>query len=75
MVPLIPDNIPELTGHQILIESGTHDPIVPDIEGGRLADLLKQAGAEVTVEWQNTGHGLINSEIQSAQAWMKKLRF
>lgn len=75
MVPLVPKTLPGLTGRNIFIASGRHDPIVPPTEGGRLSDLLTQAGAEVTLEWQNSGHGLIDPELQMAQAWMKKGNF
>ena len=73
MVPLEPEKLPKLHGRQVLIQSGRHDPIVPPSHSERLAELLKQAGADVTLNWQNTGHGLTNPELTMAQAWMKKL--
>jgi phospholipase/carboxylesterase len=77
MVPLepgkLPELLPELHGKQVLMQSGRHDLIVPPSNSERLAELLKQVGAEVTLNWQNAGHGLTNPELQMAQTWMKKL--
>jgi phospholipase/carboxylesterase len=73
MVPLEPQSLPDLRGKQILMLSGRHDPIVPAANAERLAELLKQAGADVTLNWQNAGHGLAHAELQTAQAWMKNL--
>ncbi|CAM3979026.1 alpha/beta hydrolase [Alicyclobacillus pomorum] len=73
MVPLEPEKLPKLHGKQVLMQSGRHDAIVPPHHSERLAELLKQAGADVTLNWQNTGHGLTNPELAMAKAWMKKL--
>ncbi|GMA57915.1 phospholipase/carboxylesterase [Alicyclobacillus sacchari] len=74
MVPLEPSKLPDLTGKRVLMQSGKHDPIVPASNSEKLAQLLKQAGAEVTLNWQNTGHGLTNSELTVAQKWMAQLQ-
>lgn len=77
MVPLeqgkLPELLPELHGKQVLMQSGRHDLIVPPSNSERLAEILKQVGADVTLNWQNAGHGLTNPELQMAQTWMKKL--
>lgn len=73
MVPLEPEQLPNLTNRHVLMQSGRHDPIVPANNSERLAKLLKQAGAEVTLNWQNTGHGLTNPELVTAQSWIKQL--
>ncbi|MCL6442202.1 MAG: alpha/beta hydrolase [Alicyclobacillus sp.] len=73
MVPLEPQQLPDLTGKRVLMQSGRHDPIVPASNSERLADLLKQAGAEVTLNWQNAGHGLTNVELATAQTWIRQL--
>jgi len=74
MVPLIPEILPKLQGKQLLIEAGRLDPIVPAAQSERLAGLLRRAGAEVSLQWQNAGHGLIQSELESAREWMKARR-
>lgn len=73
MVPLQPAELPDLKGKHVLMQSGRHDPIVPASNSEKLAKLLKQAGAEVTLNWQNTGHGLTNPELAIAQKWMQQL--
>ncbi|WP_303802548.1 alpha/beta hydrolase [Alicyclobacillus macrosporangiidus] len=73
MVPLEPETLPDLHGKPVLLLSGRHDPIVPPDNSNRLAKLLKQAGAAVTLHWQNAGHGLTQAELAMAQAWMKHL--
>jgi phospholipase/carboxylesterase len=73
MVPLEPTELRDLKGKHVLMQSGRHDPIVPASNSERLAELLKQAGAEVTLNWQNTGHGLTNPELAMAQKWVQQL--
>lgn len=73
MVPLEPERLPDLAGKRVLMQSGRHDPLVPADNSERLAELLKQSGAEVTLNWQNTGHGLTNPELVTAQAWLRHL--
>ncbi|WAH44656.1 alpha/beta hydrolase [Alicyclobacillus fastidiosus] len=73
MVPLEPEEIPDLKNIPVLMQSGRNDPIVPASNSERLAELLKEAGAEVTLNWQNTGHGLANPELVAAEAWIRQL--
>jgi phospholipase/carboxylesterase len=53
--------------------SGRFDSIVPQDNAERLAALLREAGADVTLRWQNTGHGLENEEIVAARTWLSQL--
>lgn len=73
MVPLEPQQLPDLSGKHVLMQSGRQDPIVPTDNSERLGELLKQAGAVVTLNWQNTGHGLTHSELSTAQKWINQL--
>lgn len=73
MVPLVPQQLPDLQGKSVLMQSGRHDPIIPADNSEQLAELLKQAGADVTLNWQNTGHGLTNPELVLAQTWLSQL--
>ena len=70
MVPLIPEDLPSLSSKHILISAGLHDPIVPDQETKNLLNLLKKAGAEVSINWQNSGHELSLEEIRKAKDWL-----
>lgn len=53
------------------MQSGRHDPVIPASNSERLAELLKQAVAEVALNWQNTGRGLTNPEFVTAQKWLE----
>ena len=74
MVPLVPDRLPNLYGKHIFMSSGLQDPIATKNEAETLSNLFKQAGADVTLEWQNSGHELTKEDVQSAQAWLDKIR-
>ncbi|HYX56776.1 MAG TPA: alpha/beta hydrolase [Nitrososphaeraceae archaeon] len=70
MVPLIPEVLPNLGSKHILISAGLHDPIVPSQDTKNLLNLLKKAGAETSINWQNSGHELSLEEIKKAKDWL-----
>jgi phospholipase/carboxylesterase len=74
MVPLVPENLPDLSSVRVWIGAGDQDPIVPASETKRLAELLRRAGADVTIRFFNAGHGLTSSEIETAGQWLKDLK-
>jgi predicted esterase len=74
MVPLVPDNMPELSSVQVWIGAGDQDPIIPPPEAQRLVELLRRAGAEVTIRFFHAGHGLTSSEIETSGQWLKDLK-
>ena len=74
MVPLEPDSAPNLTGTPIFLGAGRMDPIVPTDNVTRLAALLEGYGANVTLTWQPTGHGLTREDVQSAREWLERVR-
>src|SRR5512133_3024988 len=51
MVPLIPDKLPDLSSVHAWIGAGDQDPIIPPSETQRRVDLLRRAGAEVTIRF------------------------
>jgi predicted esterase len=73
MVPLIPDSMPDLSSVNIWIGAGDHDPIVPPSETQRLVDLLRRAGANVTIRFTNATHGLTDVEVRTAKRWLEEL--
>ena len=73
MVPLVPDHLPRLEGRNVLIASGHLDPIVPASNARQLAGLFREAGAEVTLRFENTGHNLTSQTIESTQHWLHSL--
>src|SRR5262245_19536095 len=73
MVPLIPDELPDLSSVHIWIGAGDQDPIVPASETKRLAELLRRAGADVTIRFAKAGHGLTTDDLQAARHWLGEL--
>jgi phospholipase/carboxylesterase len=74
MVPLIPENLPDLSSVRVWIGAGDQDPIIPTSEIQRLAELLRSAGADVTIRFFNAGHRLTSSEVETAGQWLKNLK-
>ena len=70
MVPLVPDPLPSLPATPVLVSNGRTDPIVPLAETDRLAALLRDAGAQVTLVWQAAGHHLIQEDLIRAREWL-----
>src|SRR6266566_967476 len=73
MVPLIPDTPPNLSSMRVWIGAGTDDPIIPTSESKRLAELLRSAGADVTIRFARAGHGLVDDDIVTARDWLREL--
>ena len=73
MVPLEPDSMPDLAGAPVFLASGRFDPIVPTDNVQRLASMLEAAGANVTLRWQEAGHGLASEEIADAKKWLSQI--
>ena len=74
MVPLIPDKLPDLSSVRVWIGAGDQDPIVPASETKSLAELLRQAGADVTIRYFPAGHELTRSDVEAARDWLTLLR-
>jgi len=70
MVPIQLDQPPDLAVARLFIGAGRRDPIVPAAETERLAALLREYGAEVSIHWTDTGHGLAAEEVQAARGWL-----
>jgi len=73
MVPLVPDKLAELSSVHVWIGAGNQDPIIPPSEVQRLVELLRHAGADVTIRFFNAGHGLTNDDVVTARDWLEKL--
>ena len=71
MVPLVPEARPDLHGTRVLIGSGRADPLVPVSDVERLAAMLEEGGAEVTMHWENAGHQLTQGDVDAARAWLR----
>jgi predicted esterase len=72
MVPLVPENLPDLSLVHVWIGSGSEDPIIPTSEAQRLVELLRSAGAQVTIHLAKAGHGLTNGDVITARNWLSR---
>jgi predicted esterase len=70
MVPLELDTLPDLRGTSVFIGAGRADPIAPAAQAERLADMLREAGADVTLHWEPGGHTLTPREVDAARQWI-----
>lgn len=71
MMPIEPERAPVLAGTDALISAGRLDPITPAARVERLASYLGEHGADVTLRWQQAGHGLVRGDIDDASAWLR----
>ena len=70
MVPLVPEKLPDLSLLRVWIGAGNQDPIIPTSETQRLVELLRGAGADVTIRFFDAGHNLTNNEIEIVRDWL-----
>ena len=70
MVPLVPQALPNLSRSRIFIAAGRHDPIVSAGQTAALVGLFEQAGAPVTEHFMDTGHALMDDDVQLATQWL-----
>ena len=72
MVPLVPGTMPHLRGRPVLLAAGRRDQIISPDQTERLRQLLAQAGAEVTIHWEQAAHGLTPADVAVAQSWLQE---
>ncbi|HVF53717.1 MAG TPA: alpha/beta hydrolase [Actinomycetota bacterium] len=71
MVPFALESLPELDGTSVLITGGRRDMMIPGDQTEALAQMLEEAGADVTLEWQPGGHELTHAEVDAARRWLE----
>jgi predicted esterase len=69
MTPFKLGTPPDLTGTPVYLAAGRSDQMVPPEDTERLAELLREAGAEITLDWQPGGHGIGRAELEAARSW------
>jgi phospholipase/carboxylesterase len=74
MVPLVSESLPDLSSVCVWIGAGSEDPIIPTSETQRLVELLRSAGADVTIRFAKAGHGLTNDDLEAARHWLGELK-
>ena len=70
MTPFELETLPDLSGTPVYLAAGRSDQMIPAESTERLAELLREAGAEVTLDWQPGGHGIGRAEVEAARAWL-----
>ncbi len=70
MVPLHPQQSPDLNKHKVLVAAGRSDPMVSTDQTNALVKLLKSYGADVTLATANAGHQLSQSDLTAVSTWM-----
>jgi Predicted esterase len=73
MVPLVPETQPNLSSLRVWIGGGKFDPIVPASETEQLVELLRDAGADVTLRYFPAGHELTPVDVEDAREWLMTL--
>ena len=72
MLPFEPQGVPAVSGKRVLLSAGRTDPMIPQHLTERLAQVLREGGADVTLDWYPTGHGLTASEVKRATDWLHR---
>ena len=72
MVPLEPEDLPDLSSTHIYIGTGNMDPIVSAENTQELSSLFRTAGAHVTLRVENAGHALASQDIEHAGEWLQE---
>ncbi|HVP14513.1 MAG TPA: dienelactone hydrolase family protein [Terriglobales bacterium] len=69
-----PEHVPPLRGRAVFIAAGRADTSIPPAEPERLAVLLRSAGADVVLHWDNAGSAPDRREVAAARAWLARRR-
>lgn len=72
MVPFTPEPGPLLSGIPVLICAGDRDPLLPPGDTDRLAQIFRDADADVTVSVARAGHELAMSDVVTAREWLTR---
>jgi predicted esterase len=74
MLPYEPDGPLDLGGTAVLVDSGEGDPFSPREHSERLAQILRDAGADVTAHLEpGAGHGLTQNDLRLLARWTAEL--
>lgn len=70
MVPLVPTQLPKLAGRRVLILAGKVDPMSPPDQPKKLVQMLRGAGADATLVFNEAGHELTPFDVSTAQEFL-----
>jgi phospholipase/carboxylesterase len=70
MLPIEPDKLPDLSDKMVFISAGRFDTMIPKDGTLALEKVLEEAGAKVTMNWEDSTHSLTNAEIVKTKGWL-----
>jgi phospholipase/carboxylesterase len=70
MVPFEPEVTPDLSGMPVFLAAGRMDRMILPESTERLAEILREAGADLDLRWRDTGHPLTYEEVAEAKEWL-----
>jgi Predicted esterase len=75
LVPFVPEFPPDLSAKAVFMSAGHHDPIAAPEQTTQLEQILRSAGAQVTVHWLNGGHAISHEDIREGKLWLQRYSF
>jgi len=70
MVPFEPEEAPDLSGMPVFLAAGSRDRMIAPQNTERLAEILRESGADLDLRWRDTGHPLTYEEVAEARQWL-----
>jgi predicted esterase len=71
MVPFEPTELPKIPGLPVLLLSGDRDPLIPHHNANHLAEMLRNAGANVRYSVAHAGHSLTEEELDAIRQFLE----
>jgi phospholipase/carboxylesterase len=62
--------LPNLSGTEVLMETGLYDPMATAGQTRQLRELLEESGAAVWVHEERSGHQMTQGDIAAAKTWL-----
>lgn len=69
-VPLMPERMPRLPATPVFVSNGRHDRVAAPLDTEQLVALLRVAGADVTLAWQQAAQQLTQNDVEQAKVWL-----
>ena len=70
---LVPEPPLSLAGKPILLSAGRYDPLIRVDQSEALYEQLRSQGAATSLAWQESQHGLVQSDIEMTAGWFRAL--
>ena len=70
MLPIPEPPRHDLSGTRVFLSNGEHDPMAPLPSTERFIALLRERGADVTIDRHPGGHQITGTAVEEAKAWL-----